>query len=217
MKIAIIGAGNIGDNLARRLAKRGHTLFLARSGTSTRADDLAQEIGQTATSIADAVSQADLIAFAFYWHGREEVIAAAGGPDAFTGKIVLDILNPYNTDLSVIDLGGRRSSQLVADALPSAQVVKALNSVAYTHLQGAPSSAPLYKQLAVPVAGNDASAKQVVMELIETIGFNPIDAGGIGDSARQEPGGDLYAQEWTAGHMRKVMEGHARSVAAWQV
>lgn len=60
----------------------------------------------------------------------------------------------------------------MAQALPEARVIKALNAAAHTHLKGAPSTARLYKQLAVPVGGKDAAAKGVVIALIQSIGFN---------------------------------------------
>jgi 8-hydroxy-5-deazaflavin:NADPH oxidoreductase len=85
-------------------------------------------------------------------------------------------------------------------------VVKAFNNIYAQHLleMGKPAGTP--GRIALPVAGDDARAKQVVMELVDELGFDPVDAGGLDDSWRQQPGTPVYATDFDAEGVRRALD-----------
>jgi predicted dinucleotide-binding enzyme len=201
MKIGIIGSGNIGGTLARRLQSLGHDVTVANSRGPDTLADLAARTGATAGTVSDAAA-ADLVVIA---------IPVRAVPDlpvgAFAGKVVVDADNYYprrDGHIAPIDDGTVTSSRWTADRLPGARVVKAFNTIYFRHLleRGRPAGA--HGRIALPVAGDDADAKNTVMALVDALGFDPVDAGTLDESWRQEPdapvaGADLDAEGVRAG------------------
>jgi predicted dinucleotide-binding enzyme len=194
MNIGILGAGNIGANAARLFAKAGHDVRIANSRAPQTLADLIAEIGERAqaTTPEEAVAFGDLVLIAIPWLAKEEVIPEAGPYD---GKIVIDAMNPYTEDFELEDLGERTSSDIIATLVPGARLVKAFNTIYYRRLatEGKPTGTK--GRLAIPVAGDDAQAKAVVMGLIDEIGFDAIDSGALSAGGRrQQPGTPVYNQ-----------------------
>jgi len=193
MNIGILGAGNIGGNAARLFAAAGHTVRLANSrGPASLAQTIAgMGPNVIASTPEDAVAFGDVVLLAVPWPAKEEAIPEAGPYD---GKIVIDAMNPYTEDFEVEDLGKRTSSEIIATLVPGARLVKAFNTIYYRRLatEGKPKGAK--GRLAIPVAGDDAQAKAVVMGLIDEIGFDAIDAGSLSAGRRQQPGTPVYNQ-----------------------
>jgi 8-hydroxy-5-deazaflavin:NADPH oxidoreductase len=107
-------------------------------------------------------------------------------------KIVVDAMNYYEGRDGQMDFDGLTSSELVARAHPGARVVKAFNTMYYETLAtgGHPSGD---SRLVLFVAGDDAEAKGIVSQLIEQIGFAPVDTGSLGEGGRrQQPGSPIY-------------------------
>lgn len=200
MKIGIIGAGKIGGTLTRRLRSAGHDVTVANSRGPETLAALAGETGAAADTPAGAAAGADVVVVAVPVKAVPELPA-----DALAGKIVIDANNYYagrDGDIPAITSGGAASSRWLADQLPGARVVKAFNSMYFVHLNdyGRPIGDPA--RLALPLAGDDAEAKRVVAALIDELGFDPVDAGGLDDSWRQQPDTPVYAADLNADAVR---------------
>jgi len=192
MRIGLIGTGMIGGNLARLLAKAGHEVIVSNSRGPDAVADLVDEIGgrATAASATGAAAAAEVVVVAIPF-GRHRELPA----EELAGKIVVDAGNYYparDGRVPELDYGTTTSSELTAAALPGARVVKAFNTIYYEHLRndGKPAGAP--GRRAIPIAGDDPAAKQVVAGLIDQIGFDAFDAGSLAEGRRLEPGSPVY-------------------------
>jgi hypothetical protein len=126
--------------------------------------------------------------------------------NAFVGKIVIDTNNYYpqrDGHIASIDAKRATSSRWVADMLHGARVVKAFNTIYADHLRelGRPAGEP--GRIALPVAADDTEAKQVVATLVDELGFDPVDAGTLDDSWRQEPETPVYGTDRGADGVRE--------------
>jgi len=194
MNIGILGAGNIGANAARLLAAAGHTVRLSNSRGPASLAKAVEAMGPNVipSTPEDAVAFGDVVLLAVPWSAKEEAIPEAGPYD---GKIVIDAINPYTEDFEIEDLGHRTSSEIIATLVPGARLVKAFNTIYFRRLatEGKPKGAK--GRLAIPVAGDDADAKAVVMGLIDEIGFDAVDSGSLAEGGRrQQPGTPVYNQ-----------------------
>lgn len=146
----------------------------------------------------------EVVILATPWRSPE----ALPSPDAVAGKIVVDAMNPYGDNGTIIDLGDSSSSEETAKRLPGARIVKAFNTIWYRHLaeNGRPD-APVDERHAIFVASDDAEGKRVVTRLIEEIGFGPVDTGSLRDGKKQEPNTELYNQAITAAEGKKRAAG----------
>ena len=203
MQIGILGSGNIGGNLARLFARAGHHVRIANSRGPASLKSLVESIGPNAEAATaqQAVDESDVVVIAVPWTKREEVLGETG---PFDDKIVIDAMNAYTEDFEIDDLGGRTSSEFTRALVPGAFLVKAFNTIFYKRLaeEGKPKGEK--GRLAIPVASDDPAAKHVIMDLIDEIGFDPIDNGGLVEGGRrQQPGSPIYNQPITAAEMRQ--------------
>ncbi|HEY0792339.1 MAG TPA: NADPH-dependent F420 reductase [Chthoniobacterales bacterium] len=198
--IGILGSGNIGKNAAKHFVRVGHRVRLSNSKGPETLTATVAEIGPEAeaATTADTVAFGEVILLAVPWAKRAAAFAAAGGPAAFAGKIVIDALNPYTEFPSVEELHGRTSSSVVASELPDARVVKAFNTIYFETLANGSKRADAPDRIALPVCGDDPAAKRIVCALIEQIGFDAVDAGTLAQSRRQEPFQPLYNKDYPA-------------------
>ncbi len=173
MKIAIIGAGSVGRALATSFTRAGHQVVLA-SRDPEDAGGVAAATGSRATiSAAEAAAQADLIALAIPFASAGEV--AAEIRDAVVGKPVVDITNRMSFGPNGVDTDTTSSNaEEIAALLPGANVIKAFNTL-FASNQIDPISEGV--QLDGYVAGDDAAAKAQVLDLVASIGLNPVDVG----------------------------------------
>jgi len=200
VRIGIIGSGNIGGTLTRRLSALGHDVTVANTRGPDSLADLASETGATPATPEEAVGGAELVVIAVPLRAVPEL------PD-LDGKLVVDANNYYpgrDGRIEAIE-GGAASSRWVADQLPGARVVKAFNTIQWSHLLEHGRPAGEAGRIALPVAADDAAAKQVVMELVEALGFDAVDAGGLDDSRRQEPGTEVYGADLDADRTRTAL------------
>ncbi len=196
MKIGILGSGHIGSTLARHFAKAGHQVGLSNSRGPASLASLVRSLGPSACAMSseEAARFGEVIVLAVPWRSRE----AWPLPEWVRGKIVVDAMNPYSSEGEVLDLGESTSSEEVARALPGARLVKAFNTM-YYHTLATESRFGPGPRLALFVAGDDAAAKRVVSRLIEQIGFEPVDMGGLSEGGRkQQPGSVFYNKALTA-------------------
>jgi hypothetical protein len=202
MEIGILGSGNIGGNAARLFARAGHHVRVANSRGPESLEALVAEIGPNAeaTSGQEAVDASDVVLIAVPWTKREE---ALGEIDGWNEKIVIDAMNPYTEDFEIEDLGSKTATEFTRALVPGARVVKAFNTIFYKRLAAEGKPKGEKGRLAIPVAGDDPAAKRVVMDLIDEIGFDPVDNGGLVEGGRkQQPGSPIYNQPLGAKEMR---------------
>lgn len=193
-RIAIIGAGMIGATVARLFVGAGYDVAISNSRGPDTLADLVAELGPKARAmtVADAARWGDIVLLAVPWR-RPEALPPA---DAVAGKIVIDAMNPYAADGTIVDLGASSSSEETKKRLPGARIVKAFNTIYYKHLgTRGRTDLPLDDRHAIFVAGDDEGAKGVVKTLIEEIGFGPVDTGSlVAGGRRQQPEAQLYNQ-----------------------
>lgn len=205
MKIGIIGAGEIGGTLTRRFAALGHDVSVANSRGPETLADLARGTGAKAATVYDAARAGELVIVTIP-QGKIPNLPKdlfAGVPD---GVVVVDTGNYYpQRDGRIAGIeDGMIESRWVESQL-GRPVVKAFNTMNYKRLleRGCPKGTP--GRIALPVAGDDQRAKQVVMRLVDELGFDPVDAGGLDDSWRQQPGTPVYDVDRDAAGVRRAL------------
>jgi 8-hydroxy-5-deazaflavin:NADPH oxidoreductase len=206
MRIGIIGAGNIGGALARRLSALGHQVAIANSRGPETLAGLAAETGAKAVTAQDAARAGEIVVVTIPMRQipglPEDLFAGVPG-----SVVVIDTGNyyPQQRDGRIAGIeDGLAESRWVAQQL-GRPVVKAFNNIYATHLHegGKPKGAS--NRIALPVAGDDPAAKQVVMQLVDELGFDPVDAGGLDESWRQQPGTPVYTTDLDAEGVRRAL------------
>jgi hypothetical protein len=193
MTIGIVGSGAIGTAFARTLARAGMEAVISNSRGPDSLQELVRDLGPTikAGTRVEA-ARADIVFVAVNW---TKLPAALRGLPEWSGRIVIDANNPIEAPLfKPVDLNGRVSSEVVADLVPGARVVKAFNHLRAEVLASDPRSGGGRRVLFY--SGNDGAAKADVAALIEKIGFVGIDLGSlaVGGRLTQFPGGPLPNQ-----------------------
>ena len=210
MNIGIIGAGFIGETLARRLAQLGHKVAIANSRGPETLRDLASEIGATAVTAGEAAR-----------HGEIVVITI---PERAVPDLPRDLFAGVPADVVVIDTGnyyptrdgrigaleqGQPESAWVAERI-GRPVVKAFNNIYFSSLRdnGRPKGAA--GRIALPVAGDPREAREKVLRLVDELGFDPVDAGGLEESWRQQPGTPCYTQDLNESELKAALAAAVR-------
>lgn len=193
MRIAIIGAGNIGGNLTRRLTHLGHDVRVANSRGPATLEELTTQTGATGVDVSHAADGAEVVIVAVPEKNVPQLPAEllAG---AQPGVVVVDTGNyyPQQRDGRIAEIEeGMTESRWVSRQL-AYPVVKAFNGIYAANIleRARPQGDP--ERIALPVAGDDPVAKGVVMSLIDELGFDAVDAGTLDESWRQQPGTPVY-------------------------
>ncbi len=206
MKIGIIGAGQIGGTLTRRLTALGHEVFVANSRGPQTLAGLAKETGAKAVPATEAARSGSVVVVTI--------------PEAKIRDLPKDLFAGVPNDVVVVDTGNyyprERDGRIgeIEDGLAESQwvqqqlgrpVIKAFNNIYAEHLMkfGRPPGSP--GRFALPVAGDDARAKAVVISLINELGFDGVDAGGLAESWRQQPGTPVYGADLDAEGVRRAL------------
>jgi len=176
MRIAVIGAGNVGRTLARRWIEVGHEVRLGvRDPGSERARAAIDEVpGARLGAPAEVIGDAEVVVMATPWSATREAVTSLGDLE---GRILVDVTNPLRPDLSGLEVfgddSGGRSIQRWA---PTARVVKAFNTVGFPVMADPTFGASRAVML---VSGDDPAARGVVKALADDIGFEGVEYGGI--------------------------------------
>jgi 8-hydroxy-5-deazaflavin:NADPH oxidoreductase len=190
MKIAIIGAGNVGGTLGRAWAKKGHDIFFGvRRPQDDKTRHLVHSIGGKAQAgtVAEAAVFGEVVVLATPWQGTEAAVRAAGD---LRGKTVIDCTNPLRPDVSGLEVGFTTSgAERVAQWAAGAKVFKAFNTTGSNNMAD-----PVINGLRTVmfVCGDDEAAKPVVMQLAADIGFDAVDAGRLEQARLLEPWAMLW-------------------------
>jgi 8-hydroxy-5-deazaflavin:NADPH oxidoreductase len=206
MKIGIIGAGQIGGTLARRLTATGHEVSIANSRGPASLADLARETGARPVTVEQAARAGEVVVVTIPLKSIPQLPRGLFD-DVSDDIVVVDTGNYYPQQrdgrIEAIEEGlteGRWVSQQLGRP-----VVKAFNNIYARHLleRGEAKGAP--GRIALPVAGDDPTAKDVVIRLLDQLGFDGVDAGRLDDSWRQQPGTPVYGTDLDAAGVRKAL------------
>ena len=217
MKIGIIGAGQIGGTLTRRLARLGHQVFVANSRGPSSLAGLANETGAKAVTVREAAGAGPVVIVTIP-EGKIRDLPKGLFEGVPPDVVVIDTGNyyPRERDGRIDEIeAGMTESQWVTNQL-GRPVVKAFNTMNYKKLfeLGRP---PGPARLALPVAGDDSRAKQVVLRLVDELGFDGVDAGALDDSWRQQPGTPVYDRNFdSAGVRRALAEAQRERLPQWR-
>jgi predicted dinucleotide-binding enzyme len=206
MKIGIIGAGNIGGTLTRRFTALGHEVVVANSRGPETLRELTQETGATAVSVGDAAIDSDVVVVTIP-ESKVPNLPVGFLDGAAKHVVVIDTGNyyPQQRDGRIAEIeDGLTESRWVANQI-GFPVVKAFNGIQALHLLSHGKPEGTAHRIALPVAGDDQRAKHVVMDLVNQLGFDPVDAGGLDDSWRQEPGSPVYGRDYDADGVRLAL------------
>jgi 8-hydroxy-5-deazaflavin:NADPH oxidoreductase len=170
MEIGIIGAGRIGQAVARRLVAAGHEVMLSNSAGPESLEAVAEALGGKAHAgtVQEAAAYGEVVFVAIPVAALYDLPAAQ-----LDGKIVVDATNYYpqrDGQIPELDDGSIGSSELLARDLPGSRVVKAMNTMSYVRI----------------------AREEIVRGLIDDMGFDPVDAGTLADGRNQQPGTAVY-------------------------
>ena len=183
MRIAIIGAGNVGGTLGQGWTRAGHeVMFGVRDAMHPKVAKLVEQTGAQAGGVAEAAAFGEVVAFATPWEATEEAVRSAGD---LRGKVLLDCTNPLAPQLAGLTLGHTTSAgEQVAAWAPGARVVKIFNTTGANNM-----ASPDFGGVAATMfyCGDDPDAKAVASRLAADLGFDPVDAGKLEQARLLEP------------------------------
>jgi predicted dinucleotide-binding enzyme len=200
-RLGIIGAGKAGTTIARAAVAGGYDVAISGSGPADRIELIVEVLAPDARALStdEVVRYAGLIVLAIPMHRFQELRR-----DLFAGKILVDAMN-YWAEIDGVDeqfeTAPAGTSTLVQEWFSSARVVKSLNHLGYFKFEKSrrPHGAP--DRIAMAAAGNDLAAVAAVLQLIDTLGFDAVDAGNLEAGLALQPGGPIFG----AGHRAKEL------------
>lgn len=196
--LGLIGSGMIGGALARLAVAAGLDVVLSNSRGPETLAGLVAELGARARAATpeEAAQAGDLVVATVPLNAYDRLPAAA-----LAGRTVIDTMNYYperDGRIAELDAGGPTSSELVQRHLADSRVVKAFNNIDFRRLltSARPVGAP--DRSALPIAGDDPTAKADAAGLLDVLGYDAVDVGALADSWRSEPGTPVYVLPYMA-------------------
>src|ERR1700733_4320041 len=211
MKIGIIGAGEIGGTLTRRLTALGHLVSVANSRGPKSLADLAAETGAKPVSVEEAARFGEVVVVTIpeknILNLPRDLFAAT--PD---NVIVVDTGNyyPRQRDGRIDEIeAGLTESGWVGQQL-NRPVIKAFNNIHAQHLLELGQPKVTAGRIALPIAGDDREAKAVILRLVDELGFDGVEAGSLDESWRQQPDTPVYGTNFDAEGVRRGLSKASR-------
>jgi predicted dinucleotide-binding enzyme len=204
-RLGIVGAGKIGTAVARAAVEAGYDVAISGSGPAERIALIVDVLAPGARPLTtdEVVRHADLIVLAVPMHRFRDL-----GHDLFEGKIVVDAMNYWaETDGADEELtkAPAGTSTVVKAWFPSARVVKSLNHLGYFKFEKARRPAGAPGRIAIAAAGDDREAVETVLRLIDRLGFDAVDAGGLEAGQALEPNGRVFGAGHTAEELANLV------------
>ncbi len=203
--IGIIGAGNIGSQLARLAVQHGHEVVIANSRGPETLTELVDELGSSARAATrdEAAAAGEIVVVTIPLTAIDTVPV-----EPLAGKVVIDTNNYYpqrDGDIAELDDETTTTAEMLQAHLPSSHVVKAFNHIGAADLTGhaTPSGTP--DRRALVIAGDDADAKRTVADLIDAFGFDVVDAGALAEGWRIQRDTPGYGPRLTAPELREAL------------
>lgn len=203
LTLGILGAGRVGTSVARAALKAGYAVNIAGSGPASQISLIVEVVvpGARAVSAAEAVQSADIVVLALPLHKYRSV-----DPALLAGKVVIDAMNYWAPiDGTQDDFESGTSSETIAQYLPGARLVKTLNHIGYHELEADDLPAGDPSRRALAVASDDAEAAELVMSFINSLGYDPINAGPLSAGAAFEPGTPIFGAAHGAAALREEL------------
>ena len=214
MRIGFIGSGHIGATLAKLFASVGHEVIVSNSRGPETLTELVKEITEQggrarAATAEEAAREGEVVVVSIPFGRYLEVPATP-----LIGKVVIDTNNYYpqrDGHWPQLDAGETTSSEMLAEHLPGARVVKAFNSIYWEHLrdEGRPTGDP--DRWALPIAGDEEGAKETEGMLLDEIGFDAVDAGPLANGRLFQPGTPPYGARLDQAALRRLLQAEEAS------
>src|SRR2546430_1344807 len=204
-RLGIVGAGRVGTTIARAAIAAGYNVVISGSGPAERIALIVEVLapGAHAASTEEVVQRADLIVVAVPMHRFRDL-----PHDLFDGKILIDAMN-YWEDIDGVDqqlaTAPDGTSVVVQEWFPSARVVKSLNHITYYKFDARQASAWCPGPHRHPAAGDDRAAVAAVMQLIDRLGFDAVDARSLDTGLALEPNGAGFGGSYSAREMLDLL------------
>jgi len=210
-RLGIVGAGRVGTTIARAAIVAGYDVTISGSATAERIALIVEVLapGARAVTTDEVVDHADVIVLAVPMHRFRELPR-----DRFAGKILIDAMN-YWEEIDGVDpqlaAAPAGTSVVVQERFRSARVVKSLNHITYYKFDESrrPHGAP--GRIAIAAAGDDRTAVAAVMQLIDRLGFDAVDAGPLEAGLALEPNGAVFGASYTANELSNLLRPEAAS------
>lgn len=206
MKIGIIGAGFIGETLAKHLVKLGHQVSIANSRGPETLSDIAKKTGANPVNAIEAANSGEIVIVTI--------------PQAAITKLPSNLFTGVSDDVVVVDTGnyypardgqiddiddGKVESVWVAEQLKR-PVVKAFNNIQYLSLDEKGLAKGVPNRVSLSVAGDDNQARAKILSLVDELGFEPLDAGNLFESWRQQPGTPAYCKDLDKNNLKEALD-----------
>ena len=204
-RLGIVGAGRVGTTIARAAIAAGYDVAISGSGGAERIALIVEVLapGARAVTTDEVVAHSDVIVLAVPMHRFRELPR-----DLFAGKILIDAMN-YWEEIDGVDQelanAPAGTSVLVQERFPSARVVKSLNHITYYKFDEGrrPHGAP--GRIAMASAGDDRAAVAAVMQLVDRLGFDAVDAGSLEAGLALEPDGPVFGVSYSADELSSLL------------
>jgi predicted dinucleotide-binding enzyme len=195
--IGFIGSGNIGSTVARLAVAAGYEVVLSNSRGPETLAELVDQLGPRAraATASEAAAVGEIVVVTVPLRAYREVPV-----DPLQGKVVIDTNNYYpdrDGHIAELDDESTTTSELLQEHLPQSQVVKAFNNIYVSHLATLARPAGDGERTALPIAGDDESAKNVVAAFLDAIGYDAYDVGPLSEGWRYQRDTAAYVQPYT--------------------
>jgi predicted dinucleotide-binding enzyme len=208
-RLGIVGAGKAGTAIARAAVAGGYDVAISGSGSAERIELIVEVLapGARALTTDEVARYADVIVLAIPMHRFRELRR-----DLFAGKILVDAMNYWDEIDGVdeqLETAPAGTSVLVQEWFSSARVVKSLNHLGYFKFEKSrrPRGAP--GRVGMAAAGNDPAAVAAVLQLIDTLGFDAVDAGSLESGLALQPGGPIFGAGHSAEELSNLLSHEA--------